>query len=337
MKTIFITSLCLFFNTIIFSQYIPFPEENATWSMELDVWDGGNFNLDRRAGYVHETLGDTLINGLVYKKVYQRLTWWTQDYFEETDQGIIIDWFASGNYNEAPLLLGGMRQDSAARKVYFIRFIPNLYDIICIQPIDESILPINQEILLFDFDIEEGDTLYLNGPFTPQIIGNVDSVLLNDNLYHKRYQGLSFNYAFIEGLGSDAGLFAGIRGFFVEGEGCYLKCFNIDGQYLIGEEYFGCDSINTSVPVIEIDHASKIEIAPNPFDDFIQIDIQSTNSDEYQLKLFNVYGQLVIDDKLNTGNQQMVDTHGLTPGIYWLSIYNRGKLLGTQKIIKAYR
>ncbi len=328
--------------TVLFSQYIPFPEQNATWSMKVDYWVDEDFYLQETDGFTHQIVGDTLIDGLLYSKLYQRKTWWSEDYFEESDDGTVTEWFASGNYNQAPKLIGGLRQDSTLQQVFFIRFIPNGQAIIDIgqSPYVDDDLPLNQEVLLFDFSAGVGDTIYLGAQQKPEVITDIDSVLLNDGIYHKQYHtnfNGAFPYTYIEGVGSSSGLFTGMRPEIIGAQNLYqLNCFNVNDEYLIGTQFFGCDSVATIVPVIEIDQTSTITISPNPFSDLIHIDFQASTYEDYRVELYDVVGRLMIQTETQTLNALQIDTQDIDSGIYFLAIFNGNKLLGTRKMVKTY-
>ena len=340
MKPILLFSFLLIIPIIVTAQYIPFPDSNTKWSMSRDTWDDPEETpfVDTKHGYVHEMSGDTLIDGLIYQKIFQRFTWWTKNTsaYELDDGTYIPGEFLSGNIQATPFLIGALRQDTMAQKVYFRRLSPSYTDIICIEPITESTLPFNEDILLFDFDMVTGDTIFLGGDDKMLIIENTDSVQYNDGIYRKRYFPLNSypEFEFIEGIGATTGLFAGIRGEFVEGEWCNLQCFSNEGEYIIGTSVYNCDSIDVVSPVVNIDQNTKFNIYPNPFDQFLQIDFQTVHTGNFQLQIYNSIGHLILNHSISSQESFELDTQQFSKGIYHLSFYKEAKLLGSQKLVK---
>jgi len=155
---------------------------------------------------------------LIYQKVYTRDTWWLREHFIFSGS----NYFTSNNLITPRVLLGGIRQDTSLRKVYFNSFFPDSYEYMnCV--VDP--LPLGQDLILFDFDANVGDTIYLH--LNEFIINNIDIIQLNDGVNRREfylYHPFAGPLTLIEGIGSRAGLFAGIRSYdFVEGFECTLR------------------------------------------------------------------------------------------------------------------
>jgi hypothetical protein len=126
--------------------------------------------------------GDSVINGLTYKKIVHN----------PILSGIAFPWCGSfyvGDtvYQSNPFLL---REDSAARKVYHYT-----HD-------DQA------EYVLFDFNLQTGDTLKTNWGDGNWIIDTVFDYTLANGETRKRFQGAGFpDNAYVEGLGYLFGAF----------------------------------------------------------------------------------------------------------------------------------
>ena len=329
MKKLYLLLLVFGLESNAFAQYIPLPDSSARWSISHDLpYDPDSPYPSMTFGYFHELKGDTLINNISYSKIYQVDTWYrfglSQSPYEK-----------SGNYSNSPsILIGGLRQDKTNQKVYFRRFISNFYDLKCIQPIEE--LPFDEDILIFDFDAAVGDTIYLGPSQRRHIVTSIESIQFNDNLPRKKYSfGNSFpRFELIEGIGSTAGLFVGIRGLFVEGDICYLNCFTIDNEYIIGNGIYNCDSIDIVSALSESIEKPTVSISPNPFNDFLQIDLEHHHADDLTLQVYNNLGQLMIEKRLHNNHSLRLSTKLLPEGLYILHIKQAWQSLSSQLFIK---
>lgn len=89
----------------------------------------------------------------------------------------------------------------------------------------------------------------------------------------------------------------------------------------------GCATLSTS----EVESIERIKLFPNPSSQFISISSPLVNVDE--IEIFDNSGKLVLaKSKLQT--QEKIDIKKLTPGLYYVRIYNKGNLLKSDKFIK---
>src|SRR5437016_3803060 len=101
MKKCFMTLCCIasFLVAATAQTYQPFPEENVVWTQlnyaSQQSYESANY-------YTFFIKGDTTLNGTSYKKMYSTNAFTEQVY--------------------PVFYMGGMRQDTAARKVYFISY-----------------------------------------------------------------------------------------------------------------------------------------------------------------------------------------------------------------------
>ena len=158
--------------------YTPFPDSNAVWNiLEMDSYypDSTKYNT------VHYALfGDTIINAISYSKLFY-------------NDGLIDSTIHITSPNT--IYLGALREENSIKKIYYL-------------PKDSA-----NEILLYNFEINVGDTFFI--PFQQSSWINIlkcmgkDSILIN-NLYRKTYDmwhPLSYTWTrWIEGIGGNKGL-----------------------------------------------------------------------------------------------------------------------------------
>lgn len=98
----------------------------------------------------------------------------------------------------------------------------------------------------------------------------------------------------------------------------------MSGDYVLGvwdEEYIGMNEINKD---------SRFNIFPNPTKNEINIELQ--NDIKGKVVITNQLGQIVKELKINY-NKLIVDVEELSPGIYYLNIFNKRENILTEKII----
>lgn len=98
----------------------------------------------------------------------------------------------------------------------------------------------------------------------------------------------------------------------------------MSGDYVLGvwdEEYIGMNEINKD---------SRFNIFPNPTKNEINIELQ--NDIKGKLVITNQLGQFVKELKIND-NKLIVDVEELSPGIYYLNIFNKREKVLSEKIV----
>ena len=275
--------------------YRPFPEDSALWVVG---WGQQNNNPVARDLYIMH--GDTLINGISYNKLYRERNIWNPQYFT-----VLIPY----------AYLGGIRQDSLNKKVYFIG------------------AAMTADTILYDFNLSIGDTLQptflANG-----LVSGMDTVWGIDSLsyypnpfsYYKKFNfspgGTMGNL--VEGLGSDCGLFE-IYFHFEGGPG--LACFkehNISAYdmsygpahplYSPCSYYFGA-----SLPLgasSESKQSIYVDISPNPSNGiyFIQ-----SSENILEVDVVSVIGEKVYSVQGNASKIE-IDLRDYHDGIYFLQL-----------------
>ena len=129
-----------------------------------------------------------------------------------------------------------------------------------------------------------------------------------------------------------------------------LRCYS-DNQIpnFVNDHSTACDYYN-GVGITKNQSVSiEIRIFPNPSTDLITIQFPNSNGD-YNFKLINALGQIHLESfghleqpalslsqgsrKVTDENQAQLNLSNLKTGIYFLQIWENGKLVGTEKIIK---
>ena len=89
-------------------------------------------------------------------------------------------------------------------------------------------------------------------------------------------------------------------------------------------------------PSLAKDDKVQIEIAPNPTQSTIRIQIQPVMSSEMLIYLNDVKGRRILHTRLAPGiHQTLLNVEGIAPGIYFLQIRNNlGNVFESFKIIK---
>lgn len=293
---LFSLSTLTFFGQV--NVYHPFPDSNAVWRGD-EYYNPCNCTMTCTASCGASSQyfmqGDTTIGAYSYHKVYSTSVF-----------------FFNGNQSApATSFFGGLRQDTALRKVY------------CSIP-SENII----DTLLYDFALQIGDTLkgYLARPSLWTLtVNTVDSILLG-NSYRKRINfgpqlGTS-EYKFIEGIGFAAGLF--YNGWTME-DGGQLVCFSQEAKALYpdtncGWYFFGINELKST--------DDKLDVYPVPANSILKLKELVSG----KIRIFNSLGEVALLDE-NKGKIEEIDLSKLAPGIYFLELES-GKKRRTAKIIK---
>lgn len=215
--------------------YIHFPDSNAVWhetyilSPPPQIWSLWYNGIGET--YYN---GDTVINDKEYHKLYQ------------TMRNIYCSRIIEEKY-----YAGALREDTVLKRVYSIGFAQN------------------EEHLLYDFELNIGDTL---AGFPELIITAIDTIVTNDGISIRRWHFPIYYYAgvVIEGIGSNCGLLSSMM--LLSEYPNVTMCFEGDSKQTVsvndfwGYGYGYCDVITDtcyylSTPNLKID---EIQVYPNP-------------------------------------------------------------------------
>lgn len=212
--------------------------------------------------------------------------------------------------------LGYLREDTVTKKVYYTN-------------INEG-----NEVLLYDFSLEEGDILQ-----GMEVI-KVDSIKLLDGTYRKRIVFHNYYNTWIEGIGNLLGGLLWIDWYWdfkMHPPVAWLFCYFVNDTLLYrNDDYFhfidGCDYSFTNVNTETIDNTYIPKIYPNPFSKKVSISLNDLLQGEtFELAIKTLDGRTVYHETLVS--DIAIDLSFLGKGIYLLSIKNK-HFQFTEKIIK---
>jgi hypothetical protein len=278
--------------------YQPFPDSNAVWR-EHHLNSNGFCCCSgiclHEENYQYFLAGDTLINSLLYKKILKTgngVEYITGPYTcPPWCNGIFEYFYFNDEY------IGALRQDTAQKQVfYFDKYA-------------------QQEDLLYDFDLQLGDTLPLSLVNNSQnFVTKIDSIEIG-NTFHNRYwlshPGSSTNYAFIiEGIGGAFGLLSQLYESFFYSQS--LICVQIDGVTVYP------DTATTCQLASEIDEslgAPPFYVHPNPASTHLTIEHRSIR--QGVAELYDAFGRLALQQNLEA-EKTIIPAASLAPGLYIL-------------------
>ena len=299
MKKSFHITLFVFISVLSYGQsYHPLPDSNAKWCILYN----DHIIPPPIWGYTNywETYyaGDTMISNRDYKKI------------EKTEYDI----FCLNTVINQPGYIGALRDDRNQKKVFYI-------------PKGDTV-----EKLIYDFNLDTGDTLYsyLNF-YQPLVVAFVDSVLIG-NEYHKR---IVFRYGeaeIIEGIGSITGIVEELTAF----EGGSSLCALYTDTTLVYPEHpcnlSSTDTCLTRIPETELNNP-EISIFPNPAKNRLQIKIQSELiSKNPAIKIISTEDK-ICKSKIITNEITKLDLTDIMPGLYIAQIILENNIIFSKKLI----
>ncbi|WP_312768301.1 hypothetical protein [Epilithonimonas sp.] len=289
-KNLLILLLFTFFN--VFSQsYTPLLKEGNKWWVYYREGYCDFCNAQYKASYIFIN-GETTIDGVVYKKIYSNLYYINPYGPFGTDVP---------NTNNPDVLECLMREDTAAKKVYFLD------------------VNTNTEKLLYDFSAQIGDVIednwrlgsYNNWPLT---IDNISygSVFGKENV--KTFI-TGFNYKIYEGIGSQSGLFSRPAEQPFELGAFWLDCFeDTSGKSCVSQFVVLGTSENSTEKNLSLYYSKEnrdFKILGNP-------------SQDYKVSFYEATGRL--SEEINTkGKQSFYLKNMVKNKILFYTITSQGK------------
>lgn len=278
----------------------PFVMPWKHWNVMHTNTEGGSPNSARTFKY-WTTLQDTIVNDTSYKIVFSEGDWWAEN-------GII----------------GFLREDTEEQKVYFRSI--------------TAASPANQDQLLYDFSIEQGDIVtvygYLScnwqGFTSPYIVTAIGDTTLTNGEVKKTWYLQSVensnaeNDIWVEDIGSLNGLlFPCCYMFATTSFKNELLCYGISQQELYISELDTCyvdwtTGINTEL-------LGLLNIFPNPVTgDIIQIEKPEGFDEIKRIEVIDVFGKPIIT---SGGKEKVLDVQMLSKGLYFIRIHTNVRLI----------
>jgi hypothetical protein len=270
MKTLNFFLLLTIFSSNLYGQSIPMVSESNVW------FERGQFGGGQEIHITHYFDGDTVINGLVYKKLY-----------EDRRDTLYSTMLIQDNFS----LEACMRQDGDL--VFYV------------LPGDTI------ESLYADFNIELGDTLnYCQNTSNATVIA-IDSIQIGQE-YLTSYL-LSNAAYFYEAIGGSFGPF---RDFSVGiGGGTYLVCFSyFENSVGVGPFFNLFDCSPTYITVgYENFSLDRIKVYPNPT--YHSFTLSTKDMINMNYTLLDIQGKVVLTGKIES-SEEKVDISNLSRGQY---------------------
>jgi len=290
------------------NNYHPLLDETSIWNFERTV-ECEPYTPYYGFRYSLKLDGDTSIANINYQKLY-RPAW---EFFKPAWFGGTVEDCSSYFIPETGYI-GALREDTAARTVFY--------------------LAANQdeEILLYDFSLEVGDTLNFYFPdFVFQegginIIGIVDSVMINGN-YRKRWIVEEANstegageIVLIEGIGGLHGLIDPDPFFLMHAPNTELICYTNDS----GDHYpLDAEECAVITNVHDTETHREIEVFPNPTSDNFSLLLPTSWVHQTTIiQVSDLTGRIVWESSSPTGTRIEIGTSGWKKGLYLLNIRN---------------
>ena len=236
--------------------YTGFPQfGTAVWSETDGSWCSFR-------GYQYKVEHDTVIGGVGQgKKVYFRNTYLGMTPCPDGHVEIIHEPFR---------LLGLLDQSIQHKKVYFTRLTNDPIPFpICVEG---DSLPLNAYTLLYDFDLNVGDTVYWKPQ--PNVVQAIDSIQLDNGTWRRTFVfDTIFPAYWIEGIGSNHGLLGSYANIQITDQNCHLQCFRYNNQVIYSTvDAVFCDSV--SVATYEPNEFDKaLRLFPNPSSGNVTLEI----------------------------------------------------------------
>lgn len=284
-------------------EYIPIPTENAIWSESYYPGIGnGDWMFERFA----VNGDDTLINDTLYNKLYL---------------------FYDSVFNtEKATYIGAIREDTN-KKVYFKGGTP-LHEF---KPMNGFFG--NNEIVLYDFSVEIGDTIYGSNvhPGIPLIVEKIDNVTIKQS-HRKVISFTKYSWVkWIEGIGNLRGLLFNSSDLPTNGTWGDLICFNYMNETIYyNEEYTECFPKISNVKENGFER-ELIKIYPQPALQVLNIEFSESISGF--IYLYSKLGQLLYCNGINNKTNYQINIQGFRSGFYLLKIRRSNGMLFTHKII----
>ncbi len=258
--------------------------------------------------------GDTIIQEKRYTKVY------TRECYSEIDEC---------KCDKYCYYYGAVREDTIAEKIYFIS--------------DYGRDPTKERVVA-DFSVKEGDnviidTLYYGETTEVSVhIESVDSILIG-NEYRKRVNISTVhigNYwwditddSWVEGIGSIVyGLFDPYQSKYIV-DVCIPKflCLHIDDELVYKDPNYNTCYVPRYTDGFDEKMNPSVYIYPTMVDKTLFI---AKNERNYLYNIYNMQGINIKSGVLRNN----IDVSNLTPGLYYIILYDKNKKVYSQKIVK---
>lgn len=302
LKPLFLLVFLITTLTLTAQNYLPMAVDSSYWLLS-DNYNCGNFGVifdERRVNYY--LYGDTTISSVNYKKVYRR-----------TGYKAFCGDTIPPSYSPFQLY-GVIRDDTLNKKVYAILF----------QNLNGTSCPINQEFMLYDFDLQVGDSIKTNDWCLILFSDKINSIMYSPTFSLPNVKNFELGYNLgnnylYEGIGSSSGLFE-LNGISVSGPQQSIY------QYCRG----GCDiALGLGNKTFL---STEIAIYPNPNNGLFKFTID-TPFQEAILTIFDLTGKVINQQRITQNNTQL-NLLSHPKGMYFYQLMVDGKQVTGKLIVQ---
>jgi hypothetical protein len=287
--------------------YHPVIEDDKVW---LESFNMGVNICNYESVYQLRFGGDTLINEFTYRKILSRT-------YSPVSAGPYCPPFVL-NQNWFELDYVFMREDTTARKVFIWTLGDN---------------PDGEEVLLYDFNLQVGDTIPASGYVTGGIdcvIYSIEDFLLLNGEVRKKYHYSGLDSYYIESIGGSSGLFQR----FWQGFGFWWQTMCVE-QNGVDLHSPGGGNIICNWLSLGTDEESfpEVSIYPNPSSGNFVLEIGTSEfgNSNVKLNIFNAMGQQIFSEPIQSARNSIQ----LPPisGIYFWQLQNHANTVKFGKIM----
>jgi hypothetical protein len=183
----------------------------------------------------------------------------------------------------------------------------------------------NEERLLFDFSLNQGDTFHSPDIYGDVIIDTVYQFITEDGVSRKMIEFENQYGYMLEGIGGPAGPTS--DPFYYFEQGAWLMCV----ESLNGNNVYGgpCDDFLTGIET-PTNAVNEIYVYPNPFNDYIRIEY---NQGIHNIRLLSATGIMLKTIDLDTKTTS-IETNNLRSGMYFIEIITNNDQIIKRKLLK---
>ncbi len=301
MKKIFV--LILVIATMVTYSQSSIVNPNANWSVAKTYPNGDiqNPNFIETTTLVYGFIGDTLIGDETWGKLYS------------TPDSNFVSYFT---------YLGNLKEENG-----IVLFMDTGYSIDTI----------------YNFNLQIGDSVFYHFGFGTDYlqIENIDSIEISGE-YYKRfhfeepdYNPMHLSEMWIEGIGSIHGLlFPRYPKVFSDEipDSLELTCYKIDNSIIWNNPFYDNCYVSIVLSSNEITEV-QLKIFPNPVKNRLIIEVPITESDNYMISIFDLFGKTISKKTYNKTGIIEINLSSLKSGLYILQIEFDNKKL-RQKFVK---
>lgn len=191
---------------------------------------------------------------------------------------------------------------------------------------------VSQEFIFQDFNLSLGDTAFSDCQ-SAQVVEHIDTVYVGSEPRRRFYfEDNSIDYL-IEGVGSSRGLFHQPCSELFFEAAYHLQCYSQDG-YFLRIDIDSSESCETVLRGSVINNSHLIQIIPNPFNTYVEVQFDEALNYPVKIALLNVYGQNLRSQIMASGSSNVfLFTQDIPPGVYVLRLEFE-KFNATYQLIK---